>query len=62
MWIWIWLLKTDSVTDFSIQRGKELQTTVYYKTYKGDTYVVKEVYKVRDAKGKHNKKLRGQNK
>ncbi len=62
MYLWLWMFKTKSVQDVSTERGQELTITVYYKEVRDNIYVVKEVFKVREAKGRHARKLRGKNK
>jgi len=44
MWLWIWVIRTKSVTDIYTERGTDLATTIWYKEYKGTVYVVKEKF------------------
>ncbi len=44
-WLWIWILKTDSVEDVSIKKTYKMITTMYYKQAFGKVYITKTTYK-----------------
>lgn len=44
-WLWIWVLKTESVVDISKKKSHQMKTTIYYKQAFGNVYIVKTTYK-----------------
>ena len=62
MWLWIWVIRTKSVTDISTERGMDLATTIWYKEYNGIMYVVKEKFTLTPARGRAARRARQKNK
>lgn len=60
-WLWLWAVKTKSVTSKDTKKGTTMIVTLWYKEHKGHTYIVKEKVTFLDAKGKANKRVRRHN-
>jgi len=56
------MFKTQTQSDVSTQAGTVLTITVYYKEIWDNIYVVKEVFKTREAQGKQARQMRKRNK